>query len=370
VKAERPSDWPPKPAISETLEYALSLPEGSKRRAEILVRRIPKVAEDDPARAMTLSLELPTKQRNWIARKIAQAWAEKDVDSVVAFLDGNPRLAEGNGDILVETLSKLAQRNIVSAEAVVARSEKIEDDRISERVRESALRQIVYRFSPERAMELAGRLGKSEFHVAESWEFNRRKSFDAWMVNASPKHRAIGLTVLANASTFYQPRKAAGYLSELEKLELDIPLHYPVQTMVNVVRSYAAKTLEEAAAWAGQLENTASAPIATERISRLWVVNNPGKAAKWISGLRKGAPRQSAALGFFAGLDPWNSELNWQAKPTAKQLKQQSEALIDVVSGLRKDDRAPARVVLDILNNLEPAVKQRLLDELKQEEIQ
>jgi hypothetical protein len=144
-----------------------------------------------------------------------------------------------------------------------------------------------------------------------------------------------------------------------------------VRTILNVVRSYAAKNLEEAAEWAGQLENAASAPIATEMISRLWVVNNPGKAAKWISSLREGAPRQSAALGFFAGLDPnlaWHSELSRQAKPTAKQLKQQSEALIAVVSGLRKDDRAPAEIVLKILNNLEPAVKQRLLDELEQEE--
>jgi beta-lactamase regulating signal transducer with metallopeptidase domain len=373
ANVERPRDWPPIREAPDTLKFAMSLPEGSRRRAEIIANLIPKFAKDDPHRALTLSLELPIKQRKWFTADIAKAWAEKDVEGAVAFLDNNPRLADGDGDVLVETLSRFAQRDLASAEAVVARSEKIKDDRVSTRVRESALRQIVYRFSPERAMELAGRLGKSEYHVAEFWEGQHPKNFNEWMVNALPKQRALGLLVLASVSTEDQPRKAAAHLIELDKLEIDTQLHYEhKRTIANTVRFYAAQNLEEAAEWASKLEDAASALIATEMIGRLWAVNHPGNAAKWISGLRKGAPRQSAALGFFAGLDSksaWNSDLNWQSNPTAKQLRQQSDALISVVNGLPNDIRAPARVVLEILNNLKPAVQQRLLDELKQEEI-
>jgi len=283
-----------------TIEEALKLPEGSYQREEFLHQLLNNMVRQDPKRALELSLQLPTRQRNTIARSAVRELVKTDLDAAVAFFDKHIiEFAVMNGDAFTHTYYSLANRNLAGAEKVLALADDPRCREPAPRLREVSLSALLRLDSPERAYREASKFGGPYVRkICRKWLHHDRAGFLDWM-KQSPENKVHGLVALIEQSSEQAPFKAAQYISELDPLGYENSSHqwrWEIKKIFSLILKLDEKFALD---WAKNLKSrNFTVPVWYGVASHL-AKSDPDASAKWIASLPPGSGRKAAAQGFL-----------------------------------------------------------------------
>ena len=378
VLSELPSDWLQEEEILEDpedqLARAMTFPEGSVRRVEHMKRVIPAIAEQDPERALELSLQIPKRDRERPVEQILMRWASADFEAALRFSDDHPLVVRGRA--LEQLLMALAKRDVAGAEEALRRVEDMGDRSLTPgSVRFYALETIAQAGEPGRAMELAGALGAPHVrNAAVNWARIDRAGFEAWLATAPGAHRAPALAGFAFHLHDSDPGAAAEILSGLAEIDLPQTVIYDAQrTGAAVARQLLEQDVGGAQSWVSSLAGTRFGGPPARVLMREWLeTDRRAPAIRWMSSLPEGPGRDGAAitlLEVLAGADPHSYiPRHYEDVPGSEHRSTALEKkILTYVSRLEVGEVGTAKLAVGAIR-IDPAGRQRIEEALKRKE--